>query len=59
MYRVIRDGRWYTLRQIAEAAGAPEASVSARLRDFRNLHGMTVQKKRRNSGLWLYRVQVP
>lgn len=29
------DGKWRTLAQIAEEVGAPEASVSARLRDLR------------------------
>ena len=32
---VMADGQWRTLAQLSEAAGAPEASVSARLRDLR------------------------
>ena len=39
----------------------PEASISARLRDFRK-HGLSVERRRRGdprAGLWEYRVLVP
>ena len=29
------DGKWHTLQELSEVTGAPEASVSARLRDLR------------------------
>jgi hypothetical protein len=51
-------GDWHTLAEISEATGSPEASVSARLRDFRKL-GCTVERRRRGpemSGLHEYRV---
>ena len=36
VYEVMRGGRWRTLREIASITGDPEASISARLRDFSN-----------------------
>ena len=45
------DGQWHTLREIAGAIKQPEASVSARLREFKG-------KERRyvKDGLWEYRI---
>ena len=61
VYAFMSTQRWHTLREIAEATGAPEASASACLRDFRkprwNWH--TVEKRRRGEpshGCWEYRV---
>lgn len=62
---LMADGRWRTLREIAQATGAPEASVSARLRDLRKeRHGSHVVEARRrkgaeSKGLWEYRVPLP
>jgi len=52
------DGRWRTLRQIAEVTGGSEAGVSARLRELRRpAHGeYTVERDRVRDGLWRYRV---
>lgn len=55
------DGHWRTLREIADTLGYPEASVSARLRDFRKerMGFMTVERRRRGEGkrgLWEYRL---
>jgi hypothetical protein len=55
------DGRWRTLAEIASLVHAPEASVSARLRDLRKprFGAMTVERRRRGEGrrgLWEYRV---
>lgn len=54
------DGCWHTLAEIAEAVEAPEASVSARLRDLRKkkFGGHTVERERieGGNGLWRYRV---
>lgn len=56
--RAMLDGAWRTLAEIAAAAGAPEASVSARLRDLRKprFGGWTVQRKNLGGGTWQYRV---
>jgi hypothetical protein len=53
---LMSDGHWRTLRRISEETGAPEASVSARLRDARKV-GWTVERRRAapGSGTWLYR----
>lgn len=55
---VMRDGRWHTLREVADAVGAPEGSVSARLRDLRKARfgGHDVVKRRVDGGLWEYRM---
>ena len=63
VYDVIRDGQWRTLAQIAVAAGCPEASASARLRDLRKekFGGRKVERKRDadKQGLWWYRLVIP
>jgi hypothetical protein len=60
VWYLVRDGKWRTLRQISDATGDPEASVSARLRDFRKAaFGGHVVKRRRlteDGGTWVYRV---
>lgn len=60
VYQVMMSGCWLTLRDISDASGAPEASVSARLRDLRNMFDMTIEKRRKpgfeNSGIWEYRM---
>lgn len=52
------DGVFRTLAEIREATGFPEASISARLRDFRKerfgSHGVDRRFVRR--GLWAYRL---
>ena len=60
VFRLMRDGKWRTLAEIASATGHPEASVSARLRDLRKPHlgGCTVLRQYIDKGLWAYRVIV-
>ena len=56
---LMADGWWHTLQEIGEAVDAPEASVSARLRDLRKVRfgGFTVERRRRgDGGLFEYRV---
>lgn len=53
--RLMSDGKARTLREISEATGAPEASVSARLRDLRK-QGRTVEREYVSRGLFQYRV---
>lgn len=57
VYDVMRDGQWHSLAGIAAISGAPEASVSARLRDLRKpkFGGYTIQAKR-DGTRWLYRM---
>jgi hypothetical protein len=53
------DGRWRTLRQISDATGSPEASVSARLRDMRKPRfGLSIVERERmgDDGLHRYRL---
>lgn len=60
VWNAMRDGRWRTLAEIAAETGSPEASVSARLRDFRKerFGGQRVERRRRTAGTWEYRVRV-
>lgn len=55
------DGLWRTLREISDEVGAPEASVSARLRDLRKpqFGKYSVERRRRGlpgNGLFEYRL---
>ena len=52
------DGGWHTLGAISAATGGSEASVSARLRDYRKprFGSHTVDRVRVRQGLWKYRV---
>ena len=59
VYAVMKDGHWRTLGEIHALTGAPEASISARLRDLRNMFSLTVDRRRRgepSAGLFEYRV---
>lgn len=55
----MRDHRWHTLREISQAVGAPEASVSARLRDLRKpplSYRVGAFCGDYSHGLWYYRL---
>jgi hypothetical protein len=56
--RLMGDGDWRTLKQIANVTLDPEASISARLRDLRKrkFGGHTVERKRIVGGLYRYRI---
>lgn len=58
VFACVKDGRWWTLHDLAARTGCPEASVSARLRDLRKwkFGGMTVERRNQGGGLWEYRV---
>lgn len=62
VFLLMRDAVWRTLAHISESTAFPEASVSARLRDFRKekYGGHTVDRRRvrPGSGLWEYRLLV-
>jgi hypothetical protein len=57
---VMRDGRWRTLETISGLVGAPEASVSARLRDLRKARfgSWTVERRRIVAGAGLHEYRV-
>ena len=56
--RLMADGAWRTLSQIAARVDAPEASLSARLRDLRKpkFGGHIVERRYLSDGIWQYRV---
>ena len=63
VYDCMIDGKWRTLREIADAPNCSdsEAAISARLRDLRKIRfgAFTVDRRRRGdpgSGLFEYRV---
>jgi hypothetical protein len=60
VFRVMSDGQWHTLGYLERVTGQPQASISARLRDFRKpkFGGHTVQRTYVRDGLWAYRLQV-
>ena len=59
VYNCMRDGMWRKLSDIAQATGDPEASISARLRDFRKRRfGGLIVERRRAQGTWFYRLLI-
>lgn len=64
VHDAIIDGEWRSLREIAAITDDPEASISARLRDFRNdeyLSTLFIMESRRKPGAekrgcWQYRL---
>jgi len=59
VYSRIKDGRWYSLADLAEYAGGSEAACSARLRDLRkSKYGSRIIDRRRvgTTGLFQYRL---
>lgn len=58
VYRAMEYGAWFSLSELSQWTGDPEASVSARLRDFRKprFGGHTVERRHVEGGLWEYRL---
>lgn len=58
IWRFMLDGEWHTLHEISVKTHHPEASVSARLRDFRKRRfgGHDVEKEYLYEGQWVYRL---
>ncbi len=52
------DHEWHTLYALSLMTGAPEASVSARLRDLRKSKygGHIIERRHIGNGLWEYRL---
>lgn len=64
VFMAVNDWKWHTLREISNITGDAEASISARLRDFRKLRfGSWVVDRRRRGlakvGLHEYRLVPP
>lgn len=60
VFASMKDGQYHTLSDIARMTGAPEASVSARLRDLRKprFGGHTVNRQYVRRGLFQYQLLV-
>lgn len=58
VWDVMADGKWYSLREIAAVTDDPEASISARIRDFRasGFGGFKVESTCVKRGLWRYKL---
>lgn len=56
--RVMMHGAWKTLRDLEDATGFPQASISARLRDFRKKRfgSHIVERHYRGHGVFEYRL---
>ena len=62
VWLALQEGEWLTLNELATRVGAPEASVSARLRDLRkkrfgNHEVARRSRGERKSGLFEYQLQ--
>ncbi len=61
VFQLMQDFEWVTLRSMADYTGFPEASVSARFRDFRKpqFGAHTIERRRKDGhGTWEYRLLV-
>ncbi len=58
VYHFMQSGEWVSLKQISEATGHPEASCSARFRDFSKpkLGNMKTEHRNLGGGKWQYRL---
>ncbi len=56
VYEAMDEARWMTLHQVSAITGDPEASISARLRDFRKKEygNHYVGRHYMGDGLWEY-----
>jgi hypothetical protein len=60
VFKLMQDGEYRTLREIADECRASEASVSARLRDLRKpkFGSYVVDRRRVSEGLWTYAIKM-
>lgn len=59
LFALMSDEDWLTLRDMSCLTGYPEASISARMRDFRKdrFGAHTIERRRRgDGGTWEYRL---
>lgn len=61
VWGIMKDGDWHTLGEISQKTGDPEASVSARLRDFRRTEfgPFILDREFLTRGLHRYRLREP
>jgi len=64
VFTALRSGFWFTLREIENMTGDPQASISAQLRHLRKpeFGGYIIEKRRRGrdgNGTWEYRLRIP
>ena len=57
-HAMLQRGDWVTLRHLEAVTGDPQASISARIRDFRKARfgSKTVERRRVSGGLYEYRI---
>lgn len=63
VWTIVSDGQWRTLAELETLTGDPQASISARLRDFRKpaFGGHAIERRRRGEaerGLFEYRLVI-
>lgn len=63
VWELMRDGKWRTLREIEDATGDPQSSISAQLRHLRKdrFGAHTIERQHRGErarGIWEYRLVV-
>ena len=60
VFTFMKDGRWHSLPEIAEACSGSTQAMSARLRDCRKVRfgGHSVERRYLADGLWEYRLVV-
>lgn len=58
VWQHVNNGVWHTLASVSNALTLPEASISARLRDFRKKRfgSHIVERERMCSGQWRYKL---
>lgn len=58
VWQHMNDGVWHTLSSVSDALNLPEASISARFRDFRKerFGSHTIERARMCNGQWRYKL---
>ena len=58
IYVELQSGEWFTLNQLADITGDPQASISAQLRNLRKerFGSHTIEKLHLSNGLYNYRL---
>jgi len=61
IYNVVKDGKWYTLDELASITGHGQASISAQLRNLRKVQfgSHEIERLHLTNGLYQYRLKLP